>query len=88
MNTAYDMVISGSGGDDPLAGMPTEDGFPSEWHRDRYIGDLKREIASCDFQLAEGLVETEARRAELKSARKVALAELKRLGVPKEELPR
>jgi hypothetical protein len=67
--------------------------FPSKWHHDRYIEDLKRNVESCDHRLAhvddpwqwfQGEPPTseqiERKRAEVESEKAGALAALERLG--------
>jgi hypothetical protein len=74
----------------PIAGTPV-DGFPSQWHRDQHIRDLKRELAGVEHRLehlddpvlafqepptAESL---ERNRTSLVNTRTAILAELERL---------
>jgi hypothetical protein len=72
-----------------LAPKPTEDGFASQWHRDTYVNNLRRELAGIEhrrttLQPRPGNVLDELSHpktmAELDAYEKDVLAELKRLG--------
>jgi hypothetical protein len=82
--------------DKPLRGEPFEDinghVWPSQWHHDRHIADLKRGVEACEHRLAHlddptpwwmGEAPTseqvERRRAEIESEKAAALAAIERL---------
>jgi hypothetical protein len=83
--------------DKPLAGPPFTDVtghvWASQWHHDSYVANLKRNIESCDHNLAHlddpvpqwlgeppTSEQRERRRAEIESEKTAVLAELARLG--------
>jgi hypothetical protein len=52
--------------------------WPSQWHRDRYIADVQREVETARRWLANPRLSKE-QRAEYEGQQDAALAELKRL---------
>jgi hypothetical protein len=83
--------------DKPLRGEPFEaaDGqvFPSKWHHDTHISNLRRNVEACDHNLAHlddpvpqwlgeppTTEQRERRRSELENEKGAVLAELARLG--------
>jgi hypothetical protein len=81
----------------PLRGEPFEDinghVWPTRWHHDRHIEDLKRGLESCEFRLEHvddptpwfmgeppTSEQIERRRAEIESEKAAVLDQLERLG--------
>jgi hypothetical protein len=62
-----------------VAPEPTADGFPSQWHRDRYVHDLRRNITDAQTRLTNDEPSDE-RTADFEAEITSSVSELERLG--------